>query len=172
MSPIETILHSNVKPKEKQIRLVEMVVSGGIPVEKLMAYFETARDVDKGACADAMKQISALRPELLAPYMDTLIGHINDRLPRVRWGVPETIGFLAKDYPVIAAKAIPNLLKNTGDDPTNTTVIRWCAAFALVEITKYNPAAREELFPVFARLVESEHNNGVRNLYARALKSS
>ena len=134
-------------------------------------FFETARDADKGACADAMKLISAARPELLAPYMDFLIGHVNYRLPRVKWGVPEAIGNLAKDYPASAARAIPNLLKNTSDDPLNTTVIRWCAAFALGEIAKYDPDARANLIPVFESKIRSEQNRGVRNVYIKSLKA-
>jgi hypothetical protein len=61
-------------------------------------------------------------------------------------------------------------MKNTTDDPINTTVTRWCAAFALGEIAKYNPDARAALIPIFESLVQSEQNNGVRNLYQKTLK--
>ncbi len=171
MSKIEAILQSKAKPKEKQIRLVEAVVSGEVPVPEFLAFFERARDADKGACADAMKHISASEPELLAPYLDVLFGYINHRLPRVKWGVPEAIGNMAKDCPDKAAEAIPYLLKNIADDEVNTTVVRWCAAYALGEIARYNPAARDQLLPLFEHLIEHEQNTGVRNVYAKALKA-
>ena len=89
----------------------------------------------------------------------------------MKWGVPEAIGNLAKDYPQQAAKAIPNLLDNTGSERINTTVIKWCAAYALTEIAKYNPASRKQLLPVFDGLIDGEKNNGVRKVYIKALKA-
>jgi len=171
MSKIEEILQSKIKPKEKQTKLVELVVSGKIPAKEFMAFFESAKDVDKGTCADVMKHVSAEKPALLAPYIDTLIDYINFELPRVKWGVPEAIGNMAKDYSDKAAKAIPNLLKNTIDDKINTTVIKWCAAFGLAEIAKNNPKTRKQLVPIFEKIIKSEKNNGVKNVYVKALKA-
>jgi len=171
MSKIEEILQLKIKPKEKQTKLVEAIVSGKIPVKKFIAFFESAKNTDKGTCADVMKHISAQKPSLLEPYIDILIEYINFDLPRVKWGVSEAIGNMAKDYPDKTAKAIPNLLKNTTDDKINTTVIKWCAAFALAEITKNNFKTRKELLPIFEKLIEKEENNGVKNIYIKALKA-
>lgn len=170
MAIIEEILHSKAKPKEKQVTLVEAVVSGKIPVKGLIDFFELASDVDKGNCSDAMKHISAEKPELLVPYIDILLKYINYKLPRVKWGVPEAIGNMAKHYPDKVEIAIPYLLKNTTDDRINSTVIKWCAAFALSEIAKYNSNTREQLFPIFTEIIEKEKNNGVKNVYIKALK--
>ena len=170
MSKIDEILQSKIKPKEKQTKLAEVVVSGKIPVKEFMAFFESAKDTDKGTCADVMKHVSAQKPVLLASYIDTLLEYINYELPRVKWGVTEAIGNMARDYPDTAAKAIPNLLKNTTNDKVNTTVIRWCAAFALAEIAKHNPKTRKQLLPVFEKIIKSEKNNGVKNVYVKALK--
>lgn len=170
MSKIDEILTSQIKPKEKQIKLVKAVTSGKIPVKEFIAYFESAKDVDKGNCADAMKHISAEKPELLAQYIDTLLKYINYDLPRVKWGVPEAIGNMAKNYPDKMAKAIPYILKNTTDDKINTTVIKWCAAFALGEIAKYNLKARTSLIPKIETILKKEQNSGVKNVYLKALK--
>jgi len=62
------------------------------------------------------------------------------------------------------------LLKNTTLGKNNTTVIRWCAAFALTEIAPNNPDAREELLPVFETLAVQDENSGVRKVYIKALK--
>jgi hypothetical protein len=170
MSKIEEVLQSKMKPKEKQAKLVEAVISGIIPVKEFMTFFKSAKDIDKGTCADVMKHVSAQKPSLLAPYIDTLIEYVNFDLPRVKWGVPEAIGNMSKEYPEKVDKAIPNLLKNTNDDEINTTVINWCAAFALSEIAKNNPKTRKQLLPVFDRIIKTEKNNGVKNVYAKALK--
>lgn len=171
MSKIEEILQSKIKPKEKQTKLVEAVVSGKVSAKEFMAFFESAKDVDKGTCADVMKHVSAQKPALLAPYIDTLIEYINFELPRVKWGVPEAIGNMAKDYPDKVAKAIPNLLKNTTDDKINTTVIKWCAAYALAEIAEHNSKTRKQLLPIFEKIIKREKNNGVKNVYVKALKA-
>lgn len=42
--------------------------------------------------------------------------------------MPEAIGNLSEKYPQEVEEAIPELLKNVKED---STVIRWCAAYAL-----------------------------------------
>lgn len=170
MTKVEEILQLQVKPKEKQIKLVEAVVSGEIAASEFIAFFKSAADVDKGTCADVLKHVSAKSPELLVPYIDILVKYINYKAPRVKWGIPEAIGNLAKNYPDQTAAAIPYLLKNTTDDKVNTTVIKWCAAFALTEIAKHNPETQKQLLPVFENLIRAEKNNGVRNVYVKAVK--
>jgi hypothetical protein len=170
MSLIEDILKSRIKPKEKQIKLVDAVVSKHISSKEFIDFFESASDVDKGTCADAMKHISALNPDILAPYIETLIKYINYKLPRVKWGVPEAIGNMSIKYPDQTAEAIPYLLNNTADDKLNTTVIKWCAAFALTEIARYNPRTRNKLVPLFKDIIEIEQNNGIRNVYIKTFK--
>jgi hypothetical protein len=171
MGTIEEILHSKAKPKAKQTKLVEAVCNGSIPVAAFVEYFVSASDVDKGACADGMKHIAERKPDLLAPHIAALSGYINHLAPRVKWGVPEAIGNLAREYPNEVAIAIPGLLKNANQSATNTTVIRWCAAYGLTEIAKHNTKAQRILLPKLRHLAKREANKGVRNVYLRALKS-
>ncbi|MCL5069740.1 MAG: hypothetical protein M1308_02415 [Actinobacteria bacterium] len=170
MKIIEDVLQSKIKPKEKQIKLVDAVISGKIQTNEFIAFFESANDVDKGTCADVMKNVAVQKPDMLAPYIDILLKYINYPLPRVKWGVPEAIGNMAKDYPDKTARAIPYLLKNTLDDKTNTTVIKWCAAFALTEIAKHNAQTQKQLLPIFEKIINTEKNTGVRNVYTKAVK--
>jgi hypothetical protein len=46
-----------------------------------------------------MKHVSEGKPEIILPYMDILIGYINYDIPRVKWGVQESIGNISKKYP-------------------------------------------------------------------------
>jgi hypothetical protein len=48
-------------------------------------------------------------------------------------------------------------------------VIKWCAAFALGEIAKYNPDTRKQLLPFFEGLIKSEENSGVIKVYLNAM---
>lgn len=171
MAHIEDILRLKAKPKEKQRRLVNAVTSKEISAKDFIAFFESASDVDKGTCADVMKHVAAEEPAILAPYVDILVEYINYKAPRVKWGVPEAIGTMAQRYPEKVEKSIPYLLKNTIESEVNTTVVRWCAAYALTEIAKFSPKARQRLVPVFQKKIEEEKNNGVRNVYVKAMKS-
>jgi hypothetical protein len=169
MGEIEDILQSNLKPKEKQTKLVDAVCNGKINNKEFLEYFKLASDVDKGTCADVMKHVSEQKPEFLMPYIDLLIDYINYKAPRVKWGVSETIGNLAEKYPDKVVKAIPYLLQNTVENKINTTVTRWSAAYGLSEIAKYNTWAQKELAPGINEIIKKETNNGVKNVYLKAL---
>jgi hypothetical protein len=171
MKKIEEILGLKIRPKERQAKLVDAIITGKIPVKDFMGFFREASRTQKGDCADAMKHLSAAKPELLAPFIDDLLTYVNDAVPRVKWGVPEAIGNMARDFPERAVKAVPYLLKNIADDGENTTVVRWCAAFALAEIAAYSPGSRKRLLPVFEKRIEEEKNRGVKNVYLKALKA-
>jgi hypothetical protein len=170
MGQIETLLGLKVKPNDKRTKIVKGILAKDISIREFIAFFEGASDVDKGTCADVMKQISTERPDVLVGSVDVLIRYINYKAPRVKWGLPEAIGHMAKEYPDQVEKAIPFLLRNITDRIDNTTVIRWCSAFALAEIAKSNPHTRKQLLPIFRERIEGEKNNGVRNVYVKALK--
>jgi len=89
-----------------------------------------------------MKSVSKDNPGSMLPYIDLLIEHIDYKAARVRWGYPESIGNIAQKYPVQVEKAIPKLLGNLKD---RSTVVRWCAAYALAEIARYNTGKQREL---------------------------
>lgn len=156
------------KPKELVAFLARNIEKDERLLPQLMEILETGSDVEKGTCADAMKHVSKDRPEILVGYIDELVEYIDYKAPRVKWGVQESIGNIAQRFPKETEKAIPKLLANTKDE---STVVRWCAAFALSEIVKNNPKARNALLQRIDGLVKNEKNNGVKNVYLKALKT-
>ena len=92
---------------------------------------------------------------------------IDYKAPRVKWGIPEAIGHLAKTYPNKVAKAVPKLLENTKN---KSTVVRWCAAFGLSNIAKYNLELQDSLLEKFKQIIQIEQNNGVKNVYIQTVK--
>lgn len=165
---IQDILASDKKHKEKVAILTEKVKNDNELLAALFDLLKTGTDVEKGTCAEVMKFVSKENPGIMMPYIGVLVDYINYKAPRVRWGAPESIGNLANTYPQKVEKAIPYLLKNLDD---KSTVVRWCAAFALTEIAKYNLKKQHELLSTFRTLIEKETNNGVRNLYIKAIKA-
>jgi hypothetical protein len=167
MNILEEIRGWDGKPKDLVTFLTQNVKEDEALFLQMVNLLKTGSDVEKGTCADVMKYVTEENPEIAVPYVDDLIDFIDYKASRVKWGVQESIGNISKKYPEKVVKAIPNLLINTKD---NSTVVRWCAAYALTEIAKNNLRTRDELIPVFNEYVEKERNNGVRNVYAKALK--
>lgn len=164
----ETIQNWNKKPRELVRFLTKSILHNKNLFPQLIEILKTGSDVDKGTCADIMKHLSAEKPEIFVPYINNLIGYINYKAPRVKWGVPESIGNLAKNYSGKVEKAVPYLLKNTIENKENTIVVRWCAAYALSEIAK--ASRKKELIEKLRDILEKEKNNGVKNVYLKTLK--
>lgn len=167
MSTIEQILKSRNKPKEKVNALAKEVKENRISIEQLIDYFKIGSVSEKGSCIEAIERIARDKPEIVLPHIDFIIDHINDQAPKIKWETARVIGNLSQKYPNDVAKAVPKLLFNTKDAGT---VVRWSAAFALTEIAKNNLKLRKELVPRFKEIAEKEKNNGVKNLYVKALK--
>ena len=167
MNVTDEIRNWKGKPKELVAFLTESIEKDEKLFAQLIEILKSGSDVDKGTAADVMKHVSKNKPEMVALYIDDLVDYINYKAPRVKWGVPETIGNLAQKYPTEVDKAIPRLLVNTKD---KSTVVRWCAAFALTEIAKGNPAIRKDLGSEIKEIVQNETNNGVKNVYLKALR--
>lgn len=167
MNTLQEMLQTKMRHKEKVAWVTKKIKNSPTLAVQLVELLKTGTDIEKGTAAEIMKFVSQDQPQLLAPYLDTLIVYINYPIPRVKWGIPETIGNLACAYPQHVIKAIPKLVKNTSDP---SIVVRWCAAFALCEIAKHNPETRKKLLPSFGNIIKKEKNNGVKNVYHKALK--
>jgi hypothetical protein len=155
------------KPKELVSDLSHKVVDDEKLFVRLVDCLKTGSEVDKGICMEVMKYVTRERPQYALPYVDTIVAHINDEAPKVKWGTAEVIGNVAQGFPDRVSLAVPRLLRNTGD---SGTVTRWCAAFALTEIAKHSEKQREALTAKFGEILAKEKNNGVKNVYLRALK--
>jgi HEAT repeat protein len=160
-------MDSDRKHKQKVALITEKVVSDKKLVAQLFELLKNGSDVEKGTAAEVMKFVSKENPEIMLPYIDVLIEYIDYKAPRVRWGCPESLGNISIKYPEKVEKAIPKLFENLKD---KSTVVRWCAAFALTEIAKYNPKKQKKLVANFQKLITTEKNNGVKNVYIKALK--
>jgi hypothetical protein len=164
---IQDIMSSELGHKDKVIAMTETALMDKKALAELFEILRIGHDVDKGTVAEVMKYISKENPDVMLPYIDLLIEYVDYKAPKVRWGCPESIGYIACKYPNEVGKAVPKLLSNLEE---KSTVVRWCAAFALTEIAKYNHGKQKELIANFNQLIKTEQNNGVRNLYIKAIK--
>jgi len=168
MRGIEAILQSKSKPKEKVTLLSEEIKKDKAFVREIIAYFPSASSGDQGHLIESLEYASQDHPELIAPHLDFVLKHLEDKASRVKWECARIIVNLSKKFSDQTQRAVPILLKNTHD---KGTVVRWSTAFALGEIAKHHPSAAETLLPQMKALVEEEVNNGVKNVYLKALKA-
>jgi len=164
---IRDILQSKKKPKEKVSLLVKKVRKDINLLDEVVRYFEVGSTAEKGSCIEVMEYVSQDKPDLILPYLDFIIKHINDDAPRVKWETARVIGNLSSKYQDEVSKSIEKLFLNTKD---KGTVVRWSAAFALTEIAKNNSKLQEKLTQQFNQIIKKEDNNGVKNVYLKALK--
>ncbi|MBU1088303.1 hypothetical protein KKA02_00275 [Patescibacteria group bacterium] len=167
MNILNQIKKSKKKHKQLVLDLANKIKKDKKLFSQLVDAFEAGSDVEKGTCAEVMKYVTVEKPEYALFHIGTIIKYINYDAPRVKWGCPETIGNVAKKFPDKVEKAIPNLFINTKD---KSTVVRWCAAYALTETAKYNSKKQKELISKFKIIIEKEQNNGVKNVYLKTLK--
>jgi hypothetical protein len=167
MDPLQNILSWKIKPKEKVTKITELIIDRPELMQTLIINFRQGKITEKGTYATVLKHVSEHKPTLIEPYIDELIAYINHSSNRVKWGIPETIGNLAEQYPKKVSLAIPKLMLNTQDP---STVVRWCAAYALSRIMIHNPE-NLELRKHLEEVASEEVNNGVKNVYLKALKS-
>jgi HEAT repeat protein len=139
---IQAILSSNLKHKEQVAAMTETALKDEKALAGLFEILKTGSDVEKGTAAEVMKFVSNENPGMMIPYIDLLIEYIDYKAPRVRWGCPESLGNIARKYPDEVEPAIPKLLDNLKD---KSTVVRWCAAYALAEIAIHNRNRQKEL---------------------------
>jgi hypothetical protein len=164
---LEEIRNWKGKPKELVVFLSEQSVTDPALIGQVIEGLKSGSKVETGTCADVIEEVSKTKPELLEPYINDLINQINSKIPRVKWGAQEAIGNLSAKYPAETEAAIPKLLANTKD---KSIVVKWCAAYAISEIAKNNPATRASLVPKMKQIAETETNNGVKNVYLKAIK--
>ena len=155
------------KPRELVEFLVERVKRNKHLFGELVEGLKNGVDVEKGTCATVMSRVAKSEPEIAEPHVEEIIKFIGYKAPRVKWGTSETIAHIAQKFPERAMKAVPKLLINAKDE---STVVRWCAALALSEILMNNEKTRKTLLPKINGIVKKEKNNGVKNVYLKALK--
>lgn len=167
MEKINEILKSEKRSKEKISLLADEIKKDSEIISNIIKLFESADSGDQGHLMESIEYVSKDSPDLIIPYLDFIIKHLDNTQPRIKWECGRIIANLAPNYSNKMSLAIPGLLKNVKDEGT---VVRWSSALALGEIAKYNLKKQKELIAVLQNIIDTEDNNGVKNLCIKALK--
>jgi hypothetical protein len=155
-------------PKALNERLVGMIGNDRSLVQAIFNALDAGNDKEKGVCLEVLEAVTAKHPDWCADRLPAVIKLIGHKAPRVKWESSRVVANTAPKFPKEVAGAIPMLLANTSD---KGTVVRWSAAFALGEIIKHNEKERKSLLAKIEVILKREQNNGVRNVYLKAMKA-
>ena len=154
MDVIEILSNKALKPKQRIEILCQNIIDKKISIKDLLNYAKTAKDSEKGTCVEALEFASAKNPKIINKNcFEFVVEHLSDKAPRVKWECAKIIGNTAYLYKSDLNNAIKNLLQNTTYDGT---VVRWSAAFALVEIIKLETDHNKELLPKINEICKKE----------------
>jgi len=167
MNLLDEIRKSNKKPKELLVYLSEKVKKDKKLLSDFSDCLKNAKTAEKGTLMETLEYASEDNPELVISHLNEVINHLGFDAPRVKWEAARVIANLSEKYPDKAAQAIDKLLINTKD---KGTVVRWSTALAIGEIAKFNKNKQKSLVSIIENLVKKEQNNGVKNVYLKALK--
>lgn len=167
MNILEEIRKSDKKPKELNAFIAKLIVEKKPSSKDFADAFASGNDVERGTCIEALEYATQTNPNIAKPYISSVINCLKDKAPRVKWEASRVIGNVSKVLPEETGEAIPKLLENTTD---KGTVVRWSTAFALSEIAKNNNKLRSSLLTKINEILKKEQNNGVKNVYLKALK--
>ncbi|RJQ24755.1 hypothetical protein C4577_07015 [Candidatus Parcubacteria bacterium] len=167
MNILDELKSSRKKPKELLSYLTEQIKKDHKLLTQFPDILKNGSSVEKGICIEVLEYISKDQPKLVEPYVNFIIGSLNDDSPKIKWESARVIGNVSSKCPNSVLKAVDKLLANTND---KSTVVRWSTAFALGEIAKHNFNIQSTLITEIEKIIKKEQNNGVKNVYLKALK--
>jgi hypothetical protein len=167
MKDFDEILKSKIKPKEKMALLVQELKTKKDPMKDLIAAYQKSSVPNKGYYLEALELITQESPKFIDGHLDFIVFQISANGPSIKREAAKVIANVAGTFPDKVIKAIPALLENAEDEGT---VVRWSAAKGLAEIAIGNPDSRKKLLGIFDKILKREENNGVKNIYVKAIK--
>lgn len=166
---VSELLASKLKPKEKIVALRDLFKQNPQAITDLPKIYVTLKkDGDKGNCVAALTLLAEEDPYYLEPCITWIVGLLSAKQPRVKWEAAQIVAHVSDTFPEEAAKAIPQLLENAQHEGT---VVRWSAAHALVRLAQSDPNIWAKLATFIEKMAVSDPQNGVRAIYAKALKN-
>ena len=169
MNILDEIRNSKKNSKQLLFEISEAIRKDKKLLFQIKETLKAGSKVEKGVLMESLEYVSKDDPGIAEDMIDTVIEFLDYQdSPRVRWEAARVIANVSQRYPERAAKAVDKLMLNTKD---KGTVVRWSAALALGEIAKYNLNIRASLILKIGVILKREKNNGVKNVYLKALKA-
>lgn len=112
----------------------------------------------QGDCAEVMTMVAEERPELVAPYGETLLALLNHKKTRVCWEAMHAVSLIAERIPRAIEAHLPLLRERIRVD--RSTIVRDHAVDAIGHYARVGPGEAEQAYPILREalgLWESKH---------------
>jgi hypothetical protein len=170
MTVLAIIREKTLKAKQKAILLSQLLLDKKISVNDLVKFAETANDVDKATCVEALELTTKKDPGIANKKTFQFVTKALTAIgPRVKWESARVIANTVPFFPNELNDTIKNLLDNTEH---KGMVVRWSAALALGEIVKLRTKQNKDLLPAIEAILRREEENSIRKIYLAAIKSA
>jgi len=164
----EIFADKTLRQKEKTEKLSQNIIDKKININELLLFADTAKDVEKGTCIEALEHASGRDPKIVnKKCFEFIVNNLTAKAPRIKWECAKVVGNVAYLYKNELNNAIKNLLENTTHDGA---VVRWSAAFAIGEIVKLKTEQNKKLLPKISEIIEKEEKNSIKKIYMEAIK--
>ena len=170
MTISEIFADKALKPKDKTQKLCQHLDAGEITVSDLIIFADKSKDAVKATCIESLEYLTKRDASAIdVKVLEWVVALLSAKTPRIKWESARVIGNTIALHPNIAVRAIPGLLDNDNNDGT---VVRWSAAYALVEILKLKLPINETLLPTLNNIMGQEEKNSIKKIYATAINKS
>ncbi len=147
----------------KSNEIVRVVLDKPILIGDLIDGMTSENPVLRMRCADAAEKVSAVRPELLQPFLNTLIEKISSiDQQEVRWHFAQIIPRLS--LTAAERNRVVKILLGYLDDPSR--IVQTFSYQALADLSEKDEVLREEFLP----LLQAAQNSPVPSIRARGKK--
>lgn len=168
MNILDEIKNSNKNSKQLLLEISQAIYKDKKLLGEIKEALKIGSKVEKGILMESLEYATKDDPGLAENMIETVIEYLDDKdSPRVKLEAARVIANVSQRYPERVARAIDKLFNNLKDPGT---VVRWSAVFALCEITKFNQKVRQPILSRLDEVMKKEKNNGVKNVYLKALK--
>lgn len=147
----------------KSNEIVRVVLDKPILIADLIDGMTSENPVLRMRCADAAEKVSAIKPELLQPFLNILIEKISPiDQQEVRWHFAQIIPRLR--LTAVEQKRVVKILRGYLDDPSR--IVQTFSYQALADLSEKDEVLREEFLP----LLQAAQNSPVPSIRARSKK--
>ena len=148
--------------------LSKLLLTKKISVNDLVKFAETANDVGKATCVEALELTTKKDPRMANKKAFQFVTKaLTATAPRVKWESARVMANTVHLFSNELVDTIKNLLDNTEH---KGMVVRWSSALALGEILKLGTKRNKDLLPAIEAILKREEENSIRKIYLASIK--
>ncbi|NJM94610.1 MAG: hypothetical protein HC842_08075 [Cytophagales bacterium] len=167
MTITQALHNAHFKSKQRAKIISDALVGDHASLAEFIYLYPGLNSKDKGTLLEGLEYATRLQTQLMSfDAFQLVVGCLSEKAPRIKWEAAKIVRNTAHLFPKHLDQAINHLL----DNATHTgAVVRWSAAYALIEIAALLEPIQNDLLEVFIQIVEREEKSSIKSMYLKAL---